>query len=71
MKRPDIDNPDLPLADLFFHWPRVSLVFLDRGMLCPGCPIAPFHTVIEACEEYGLDEMAFRAEIRRGASDEA
>ncbi len=69
MKTPDIDNPDLPLDALFCHWPHVSLVFLDRGMLCPGCPIAPFHTVIEACEEYGLDEMAFRTEIRRAASD--
>ena len=67
MKRPDIDDPDLPLTELFHYWPRASLPFLDHGMLCPGCPIAPFHTVVDACEEYDLDETAFRAELSRAA----
>lgn len=71
MMRPDIDDPDLPLSELFDHWPRTSLPFLERGMLCPGCPIAPFHTVIDACQEYGLNEPAFRAEIRRAAGEAA
>lgn len=60
----DIDDPDLPLADLFRDWPEAMRPFLQRRMLCPGCPIAPFHTVIDAVEEYDLDEDAFRLEIR-------
>ncbi|MGG7643547.1 DUF1858 domain-containing protein [Rhodovulum sp. YNF3179] len=60
----DIDDPDLPLADLFRDWPEAMRPFLERRMLCPGCPIAPFHTVIDAVEEYDLDEDAFRLEIR-------
>lgn len=64
MRRPYFDDPDLPLTELFRHWPEVVRVFLDRKMLCPGCPIAPFHTVIDACLEYGLDEEAFRRELR-------
>ena len=67
MRPPDIDDPDLPLCDLFRHWPEAAAPFLARRMLCPGCPIAPFHTVIEAVEEYGLPEEAFREEIRRAA----
>ncbi|WP_417741843.1 DUF1858 domain-containing protein [Salipiger sp.] len=62
-RRPDTDDPDLPLADLFALWPEVARAFLDRGMLCPGCPIAPFHTLTEACLEYDLDEDTFRSAI--------
>jgi len=61
MRRADFDDPDLPLAELFWAWPQVVPVFMARGMLCPGCPIAPFHTVSDACHEYGLDERGFRA----------
>lgn len=59
----DIDNPDMPLQVLFNHWPTAASVFLAHGMLCFGCPIAPFHTVIDACLEYGLDEFRFRREL--------
>jgi hypothetical protein len=37
-------------------------------MMCIGCPITPFHTVIDACAEYNLDEAAFRAELRAAIS---
>lgn len=60
MAKRDPEDPDLPLADLFANWPEMVAVFLAYRMLCPGCPIAPFHTVIDACDEYGLEEQAFR-----------
>lgn len=59
-----MDDPDLPLAMLFSRWPAAANVFLSHRMVCFGCPIAPFHTVIDACAEYGLDEALFRAELR-------
>ncbi len=61
---PELDDPDLPLCVLFSRWPQTVAVFLKRQMLCIGCPITPFHTVIDACAEYGLDEAAFRADLR-------
>ncbi len=69
MRRPDFDDPDLPLSVLFAEWPDVAQVFLDHRMLCPGCPIAPFHAVMDACEEYGLDEDEFRAKLRKKVGD--
>lgn len=60
MRHLKLDDPDLPLADLFRQWPACVGDFLRRKMLCPGCPVAPFHTVIDACEEYELDETQFR-----------
>ncbi len=67
MRRPDFDDPDLSLAVMFDHWPQVALAFIDRRMLCVGCPIAPFHTVIDAVEEYDLEEELFREDLRRAA----
>lgn len=69
MKGPILDDPDLPLSALFDRWPRTAEVFLSHHMACFGCPIAPFHTVIDACTEYGLDESAFRAALQRAARE--
>ncbi|MBS8228272.1 MULTISPECIES: DUF1858 domain-containing protein [Rhodobacterales] len=66
-RRPDFDDPDLPLSELFNAWPEMATVFLERRMLCPGCPIAPFHAIPDACLEYDLDEDAFRAELEARA----
>ena len=65
MSKPDFDDPDLSLADLFAAWPEAAAMFLARRMLCPGCPIAPFHAITDACLEYDLDEDDFRAAIAR------
>ncbi|MWD29282.1 hypothetical protein E0K89_017515 [Aquicoccus sp. SCR17] len=64
MRPPDFDDPDLPLSELFAAWPDLAIVFIERRMLCPGCPIAPFHAITDSCREYHLDEDAFRAELR-------
>ncbi|WP_226779917.1 DUF1858 domain-containing protein [Oceaniglobus trochenteri] len=64
MARPDFDDPDMMLSEMFAHWPETAAAFLNRRMLCPGCPIAPFHAVVDACGEYDLDEGVFRAELR-------
>ncbi|RYH10432.1 hypothetical protein [Tropicimonas sp. IMCC6043] len=61
MRHSDLDDPDLPLATLFAEWPGLAPEFWERHMLCPGCPIAPFHTIADVCEVYGLDEVEFRA----------
>lgn len=64
MRGPILNDPDLPLRLVFERWPEVAAVFHARGMVCFGCPIAPFHTVIDACAEYGLDEITFRAALQ-------
>jgi hybrid cluster-associated redox disulfide protein len=61
---PDIDDPDLPLAVLFQTWPETIRVFRAYRTGCVGCPIAPFHTVLDTCAEYRLDVVAFRAALR-------
>jgi len=68
MPKPRAEDPDLPLADLMAAWPATIPVFLRHRMLCVGCLIAPFHTIADACAEYGLDEDAFTAELRAAAN---
>lgn len=71
MGKPRIDDRDLPLADLMAAWPSTIPVFLRHRMLCVGCLIAPFHTIVDACAEYGLDEEGFAAELRAAAGLDA
>lgn len=63
MKLQTLDDPDMPLDMLMTIWPATIAVFLRHKMLCVGCTINPFHTVIDACLEYELDEQVFRAEL--------
>ncbi|MFY0646137.1 DUF1858 domain-containing protein [Sulfitobacter geojensis] len=63
-----MDDPDLPLADLIRYWPDTVPVFLRHKMLCVGCLISPFHTLVDACAEYGLDEREFLAELHDAAN---
>lgn len=63
MIRQGLKDPDLPLDELMSRWPETVTVFLRHKMLCVGCMIAPFHTVLDACKEYGLEVEPFYAEL--------
>ena len=64
MRHPTLDDPDMALDTLMTLWPETITVFLRHRMLCVGCMVVPFHTVIDACREYNLDEWVFRAELQ-------
>ncbi|UOA27850.1 hypothetical protein [Pseudosulfitobacter sp. DSM 107133] len=65
MRDPVLDDPDLPLSMLFEHWPEAAPLFFEKHMLCPGCPVARFYTLGDACCRYGQDERIFREELKR------
>lgn len=67
MRQMKLDNPDLPLADMMTLWPQTIPVFLRHKMLCVGCLVSPFHTIVDACREYNLDETTFVAELLEAA----
>lgn len=62
-----LDDPDLPLSEMMTRWPQTVPVFLRHKMLCVGCLIGPFHTIVDACAEYHLDQDAFIAELMAAA----
>ena len=57
-------HDDMSMDEIMRLWPAAIRVVLDHGMLCAGCPIAPFHTVDEAVDEHGIDGESFRAALR-------
>ena len=63
-----LDDLDLPLSELMSRWPDTIAVFNRHKMLCVGCLISPFHTIVDACAEYGLDEEVFVAELMEAAN---
>lgn len=50
---------DMPLSDLMAQRPETVAVFLRYKMLCVGCVVGPFHTIVNACAEHGVDEAEF------------
>lgn len=64
MKKPDFNDPNMSLDTLMSIWPETIAVFLRHKMLCVGCMVNSFHTIIDGCREHDLDEMLFRLEIQ-------
>lgn len=54
---------DLTMAELMSGRPAVVPVLLRHGLACPGCAMAPFMTVREAAEAYGLELGAFLEDL--------
>lgn len=65
-----LDDPDLSLNDLMANWPETIAVFMRHKMLCVGCLVNPFHTVLDACREYDLNIEIFYAELRKAVRTE-
>ena len=57
--------------DVMRVWPATIRAFLDRRMNCPGCPIACFHTVDDACREHGVNAAMFLEKLRAMAAPPA
>lgn len=39
---------DMTMDEIMRRWPHTIRIVIRNGMLCVGCPIAPFHTVSDA-----------------------
>lgn len=42
------------VAEVLLQRPRAARILVKHRMHCVGCAIAPFETVAEACEIYGV-----------------
>jgi len=68
-KRKIILNPDvlqnLTIKELLDQYPQLLKVFMDLGLLCPGCPTEAFHTMEDTAKEYGYDLDALIQHIHK------
>ncbi|MBK1839150.1 DUF1858 domain-containing protein [Azospirillum sp. YIM B02556] len=67
MKVSDPELSDMTMAALMSGRPAVVPVLLRHGLACPGCAMAPFMTVREAAEAYGLELCALLDELAAAA----
>ena len=65
----DIDRSTL-VDDVMRKYPATIRAFLDNRMNCPGCPIARFHSVADACRAHDATLDDFLAELRRLAANQ-
>jgi hybrid cluster-associated redox disulfide protein len=62
---------DMTMDEIMRRWPGTIRVAIRNGMLCVGCPIAPFHTVDDAAREHVLDEAALRQTLEAAITPKA
>lgn len=62
-------DPKTTVSDVLNRHPPTMRVFIDHGMTCIGCVIAPYHTIEEACAEYNLAVERFMREIALALED--
>lgn len=51
------------VEDVLTRSPHAAGVFLGHRMACMGCTMAPFDTVADAADAYGLDPHRFADEL--------
>ena len=56
-------TPSTTVADVLRNRPLAARILMNHRMHCLGCEIAPFETLEEACEIYGVSLRALLAEL--------
>ncbi len=58
MKKEAVTSTTL-VKELLENHPQTQQVFLDKGLLCAGCPTEAFHTLADVSRDYHLhlDEL--------------
>ncbi len=53
------------VGEILDRWPNTAVAFNRHGMACPGCVMAPFMTLSEACKAYDLDLDSVATAVRQ------
>lgn len=61
---------DLTVSEIMRRWPATMRLFIERRLLCVGCPIAPFHTLTDVAREHFADYDNLVAAVSAVASAE-
>lgn len=63
MNLPETIDPEMTVDEIMRRWPMTIRVVIRHRMLCIGCPIGIFHTVVDACQAHRIDLESFSAEL--------
>lgn len=62
-------TPTTTIAELLAVHPAAARILVNHRMHCVGCDIAPFETIADACDIYGVDVDDLFAGIHRARLD--
>ena len=54
-RRKDKLDLEMPVDRIMRIWPETISVFINNDMQCIGCPLATFHTIVDAAREHEID----------------
>ena len=63
-------SSSITVKELLEKHPCAIQVFLDSGLLCPGCPVEAFHTLDDVAEVHKLDQKQILHRIQQAVADE-
>lgn len=50
---------EMTIDEVLTRWPQTAQVFHEYNMACVGCVVAPFYTIVDAANVYGLSPDEF------------
>lgn len=56
-------SSEVTVKELLDRFPQLLKLFMDLGLMCPGCPAEAFHTLADVSREYHLDLDQLRQRI--------
>ena len=59
-------DPDMSIDEVMRLWPQTITIILGHEMHCVGCPLAPFHTSIDAAVEHSIETKDFLLALDNG-----
>ncbi len=68
IKKEEIDSTTI-VKELLECYPQVKMVFIERGLLCVGCPTEEFHTIADVSREYNDDLNELLQKINKAVRD--
>jgi hybrid cluster-associated redox disulfide protein len=60
---------DTLVCDVVAAYPQTVLVFVRHGLHCPGCYIAPFHTLADTAREYQIAVAPLLRELNQAVAN--
>jgi hybrid cluster-associated redox disulfide protein len=56
---------EMTISEVAQKYPKTTFVFLDYGLYCVGCPVAPDETIEEAAKVHQLDLTKFLKDLNK------
>ena len=61
----------MTIGELLERYPRAASAFIERKMICVGCPTEDYHTLEDAAGIYGCTVGDLTADIRKAIREDA